>query len=165
MANRRNVEDIVSANTLEDIQADSISAEFRTKDNKLSIWEIPDENIDLGVLAIALSSTKIDTMDFLILKKDMLERAGLIVEKSKPSPNPLIQANNMRHDISYLRMRDFARLATVYKEAGLDETHVFRYYKNDLTKKIKQAIYNGWINIDNGSKIIKEILNTFKYSS
>jgi hypothetical protein len=44
LANRRNVENIVNSANVEDVCADSISAEFRTKDNKLSIYKTTGAN-------------------------------------------------------------------------------------------------------------------------
>jgi hypothetical protein len=159
LANRRNVENILSSATVEDVCADSISAEFRTKGNRLSIWEAPDEDIDLGILAIALSSSKIEAMDFIVLAKQTLEKAGLTVEKSKPSANPLIQAEDMHYDISDIRLRDFARLTSVYKITGADEALIKRCAKAQLKEKIGRAKSNGWINSANANDEIKKTID------
>jgi hypothetical protein len=158
LANRRNVEDIFASDTIESINADSITAEFRTKENKLSIWETPDDDIDLGILAIALSSSKIDTMDFIILEKQTIEESGLTIEKSKPSSNPLVKAEGMHYDISDLRLRDFTRLASAYRVTSSDKARIKRFTKAQLKEKIGQAKINGLIDSENASEEIRKTI-------
>jgi hypothetical protein len=158
LAKKRSIECILHHDVVENICADSISDEFRTKDNKLSIWEIPDENIDLGILAIALSSSRIETMDFIVLTRSMIEEAGLTIEKTTSKQNPLIGASNMHYDISNLCLCDFARLASAYRCAGSDETRVKRYTQGELKEKISQAKNNGLIDSTNATDEIKKVI-------
>lgn len=158
LSNRRNIEFIHNSCLVDDIQADVVAEEFRTKGNKLSVWETDADEVDIGILAISLSSSRIETMDFIIMDKDIVENNSLCIMESKPEINPLKQADSIHRDISNLRLQDFQKLAKVYKEASKDEAGVIRYTAPKLRKIIKNALDRGWIDSANANGRIKETI-------
>jgi hypothetical protein len=156
LSNRRNVKIIQDSISVENISADVVSDEFKTKKSTLSVWETTDDNIDLGVLAILLSSEHLDTMDFVILNKNTVENNGLSVVESDAESNPLKQATSIHRDICNLQIQDIPKLATVYKDAVSDEANIIRYTTSQIKLKIEQAVEKGWVDSSKVSEDIKK---------
>lgn len=69
---------LVDKECVEDIYADVPTCEFRTTKGCLSTWLIESlEDIDNAVLAIAVSSSQISKMDFIIIDTAVLDQNGL----------------------------------------------------------------------------------------
>ena len=143
---RSNIDAIVSNEDVEDLEADVVTSEFRTQGNTLSVWEVNNkDNIVSGVLAIVLSSSRIETMDFILLESDQLESHGLKIASSTPGKNPFIYAKDMHYDISELCLRSLSFLSRLYKDVCKDIDCVIRLSKFELKEMIKNANKDGLI--------------------
>ena len=78
LAKREQLSQLNIPKSIEDIYADVPTNEFKTKDGTLSTWHIKSlDDIEDAVLAISLTSSKIDKMDFIIISTDILDQNGL----------------------------------------------------------------------------------------
>ena len=159
---RSNIKKMREATDVVHVPADVIGSEFRTKGNTLSVWEVSSkdmEELGRGILAIALTSSKIETMDFLVMDKEALEKYHLDVCCSEPIKNPMVYLKNSHHDICQLTLGSLTDLIQLYKSLTDDEPdqkNVVRKTKDELVNLIKKAYRNDEINIDSVEEKIRE---------
>lgn len=82
---QENVKTIGLTTNFGDMLADIVTSEFRTKKGTLSTWRIEtinEVNINNAILAIAVSSTKIERMDFIIINTDYLDHQRIEYKKT-----------------------------------------------------------------------------------
>jgi len=160
LSKRRNADALRNSDNVDDLSADIVMQEFKTSKDTLSAWETAKDSIDLGVLAIALSSEHFDTMDFILLDKECAENTGLFVKPTKADANPLAQASEIHRDFYRLRLQDFRRLALVYKDAASDDANVVRYTKTDLERIIRDALRNGWVDSNKANDRMRKVIES-----
>jgi hypothetical protein len=74
-----------SARSLEVLSADALTADLRTTDNTLSLWEIGgEEDLNDAVLALAISkkAKKFEKMDLILIPKDIILAKQLSIRES-----------------------------------------------------------------------------------
>ena len=157
---RRNADALRNSANVDDLSADIVIQEFKTSGDTLSVWETAKECIDLGILAIVLSSEHFDTMDFILLDKECAVSTGLFVQPTKAETNPLAQANEIHRDFCSLRLQDFRRLALVYKDAASDAANVVRYTKTDLKRIIRDALKSGWVDSNKANDSMRNVIES-----
>ena len=75
---RENVDVIGNTEDIENMFADAATAEFRSKNGTLSTWRIDSvDKLDEAVLAIVVTSSKIERMDFIVIDTDYLDEQHL----------------------------------------------------------------------------------------
>ena len=142
---KNNLDNILESKDVNDIYADSIFSEFKTKENTLSTWEAKDkELIKTAILAIALTSSNIETMDFIILDKDCLKTYNLNTEYTDPGKIPLTNFQQNHVDIINLTLDSLRNLAQLYQNPL---SCYCRVTKSELEKSIKDAFSNSLIDI------------------
>lgn len=162
LAKRTNMTLFQSVSDVSEINADTILAEFRTRDNTLSFWEVENSSDMInGILAIALTSSTIETMDFIIFDEKYMQKYGLEMAPSNPGAIPLYEYQDAHRDAFGLTLGKFGNLALLYKElAGLDEPACFlvRKTKKELENHIKDAIIRDKVNLQYANEKIKDKL-------
>jgi hypothetical protein len=155
--NRKNIDSIRNSSNVEDTPADAVTSEFRTKNNTLPVWQVSDhDSAEQGILAIALSSSSIDTMDFVLLEEERLKETGLNIVQTPSGKNPYADAGGMHFDISDICLKSLSDICKLYK--CTDDKYIVRKTKNELKKLILQAHGAGLINIPNANDNVKKDL-------
>jgi hypothetical protein len=160
LASRKNIDTIRTQECLDTIPADVITSEFRTKSNTLSVWQVTDiDHISPGILAIALSSSYINTMDFILIDGQALSKNGLSIKQTPAANNPYIDAVNIHHDITDLTLEKLYNVSNVYKDS--EAVSVIRLTSGKLKQMIKDAEAKGLINVNFVNSNIKDELKRF----
>lgn len=143
---KKSLEKIQSAGSVSAIIADVLN-EFRITNGDLSVWKIHDlQEIEIAMLAIAITSDKLDRMDFLIISEDIINQSGFSVTKG-PSGYDLCNYLEDRHyNINNLTVGNINKCVEIYRKAieGLDllkiNNLIPRKTETDLGKIIQKAL-------------------------
>lgn len=140
------------------IGANTITQEFRTKDNTLSLWAV--ENTEDVVLAMICKASKIDDMFTLKIEDELLKNSKL--EVVNEGSNSLIKdINKFHYNIKNLNYKKLANVSKLIIEALKNEDNLEFFTKNDIIRILKKAIKEGRLSKESlNKKIQKEIEKT-----
>jgi len=154
----KNIDNIRGAQNIEDVPADAVTSEFRTKNNTLSIWRVADKAApEHGILAIALSSSVIEAMDFVLFDEDAVNDEGLSAIRTDPGKNPYLCAAGRHFDISDMRLRSLSSLCLIYK----NKSCIIKKTKKELRDLIETAYDKGRIDLEAANDGIRKDLKKF----
>lgn len=93
-----------------EVRSDPIT-DLRTRDGKLSVWEIEEDNsnLELVLLALACTRTNFELIDFGLFDGGVLDKVGIPIERSKAS-TPVPRANGYHRDVVRLTVSRIAAL-------------------------------------------------------
>ncbi|MCI9372225.1 MAG: hypothetical protein HFI52_02325 [Lachnospiraceae bacterium] len=134
--------------------ADVPTTEFRTKHSTLSTYMIDNLNeLDKAVLAIATTSSKISSMEFIILDAEILKAIGLKYENTYPGMEiPYEEMQEFHYDIVDVTIENLAKCLEAYKKTlQLDDnksTFIVDYAEGKIKDLIKTALKQEKFNIE-----------------
>ncbi len=149
---------------VEKIVADAATTEFRTKKGTLSTWRIEClTDLDEAVLAIVVTSTKIETMDFIIINTDYLDEQDLEYKQTYAGLDIAVPDLQESHDdIVDITIPKLINCTKVYKmilEVDNDqEIYIVRYVEGDIKKLLSKAYSDSRIELEKLNKGIKKII-------
>jgi hypothetical protein len=152
------------------VYADIPTAEFRTKNGTLSTWYIDSlDDIENAILAIAVSSSEITKMDFIIINIEILLANALEYKQTYAGQDIAIpDLQNTHYDILDITVEKLANCTRVYQTiANMDpdrETYIIRYAAGQIKDLLKRAIKDERIDESKATPKIKEQLNKLKVS-
>ena len=133
----------------EEIPADAVTVDLRTKDNSLSFWECKSdsrENIEEVALAIAAAGDHVERLDLVWIADEKFQEDGQMREYSE-GRTPLEDFAKQHVDVyrlDYVRLGKIAsRIATTIKAGN----HL-RLTKGSLTRLLATAVKQGRIDLD-----------------
>lgn len=143
--------------------ADAITNCLKTKDNKISIWEINDEpNVDDAVIAIVSKGDCLESIDIIQLKMEDIEEGGLKIEKSQG--NTLLKEFTDKHreitDLTYATLGTLANIIIVSIKSQKNK----RYTRSMLIQLVKSAVESGRISEEELKPSLKEQLKNREIS-
>lgn len=154
-----------------DMVADVPTSEFKTKDGTLSTWYIQDlKELGKAELAIAVTSTRIEKMDFIIINTSILDQQGLVYVQSYPGQDIVIpELQKLHYDITGITLSRLSACAEVYQKIILDDndagTYVVRSTASQIKQLLKKAMEENKVNINlAATKEIKETIQKLKKS-
>lgn len=153
---------------IEDVFADVPTNEFRTTDGALSTWKIDTiEDLENAVLAIAVSSSKISKMDFIIIDTELLEQNNLDYMQTYAGMEiPIPDLQDTHYDIVDISLKKLLDCSNVYKkiiveENDEEENFIIRFTEAEIKEILKKAILQKRVNKEKATKSIKEIIEAF----
>lgn len=156
---------LVDKECVEDIYADVPTYEFKTTEGKLSTWLIESlEDIDNAVLAIAVSSSQISKMDFIVIDTAVLEQNGLKYKQTYAGIElPIADLQNTHYDILDISLKKLMDCTTVYKniylqESDEEEKFIIRFTELEIKEMLKKAIFDNRIDKSKASKPIRKVI-------
>lgn len=165
LVKRSNIDVLKDIPSRDEISADVITSEFRTKDNTLSTWRISSaENLEDAILAIATTSSRIETMDFIVIEIGLIEEHQLFAEYSDPGSIPMEAQRTSHHDLKDLNLNKLGNIAFLYKHIAQEQNTnpekelIKRYRKKELSDLILKALEEGKLNLDNATSDMKEAI-------
>lgn len=148
-------DDIIKGYDINNLGANTITQELRTKDNTLSLWAV--DNTEDVVLAMVSNATKIDDMCTLRIDDEIIENNNLEVKNE--SGNSRIQdLNEFHYNIKNLTYKKLADVSKVILEALKSEGNLETFTKKDIIKILKKAISEERLNPKKLSKNIQKEL-------
>jgi hypothetical protein len=147
LSKQNNIEKMGTAENPEEMIADAPTAEFRTSNNgALSTWLVNSlEDVDEGVLAIAVTSTKVSKMDFVVIDTALLEHYNLEYKQTYAGQEIAVpDLQNSHYDIVNITMKSIIKCINVYKDTYIkdngDGKLYFRYSEGEIKDILKKAI-------------------------
>jgi hypothetical protein len=114
---------------------------MRTKNNTLSVWEIPsEEHIDEAVLAIISSSDHLETIHIAVIDKHNLIQQGILCTSVEAS-TPVKDLNNTHYDLSELTYDKLGIIADHISD-GFKQNKILEYRRRELKLILTEAIEN-----------------------
>lgn len=153
---------------IQTIHADIPTVEFRTKNGTLSTWYIDSlDDIGNAVLAIAVSSSDISKMDFIIINTDILSENSLEYKQTYAGQDIAIpDLQDTHYDIIGVTIEKLVNCTKVYQTvAEMDpdgETYIIRYAAGEIKDLLRKAIDDKRVDESKASKKIKEQLDKLK---
>lgn len=146
-----------------DIDADPCTSCLRTSGNTLSVWKIDcdiknKKELEQKLLEISLamvtSANKIDQIQFIYFPVDDLKNYNY---RKNPGNTPIARLSDLHEELINLTIKDIVELAELYiKYIKMEYIEIIP--KDDIKKKVEDAINNNELNKNNSSKITnKEI--------
>ena len=138
-----------------DVSADAITNCLTTSRNKLSVWNIENEDdIEQAVLAIASSLEHIETIDVIILNTDILREYDINIITSTGN-TPIESLKEIHRDLSGL----------TFSKLGQIKEHIVERIRNDKLKrytkgKLKKLLLNA---IDTGILELEDLNDSVRY--
>lgn len=156
---------LVDEECVEEIYADVPTCEFRTKQGNLSTWLIESlEDIENAVLAIAVSSSQISKMDFIIIDTAVLDQNELEYKQTYAGIEiPIADLQNTHYDILGVSLKKLVNCTNVYKfiysqENDGEEKFIKRFTEPEIKEMLKKAIAENRVDKSKASKSIKKII-------
>lgn len=156
---------LVDFEDIGNIYADVPTNEFRTTNGTLSTWIIDTlEDLDNAVLAIAVSSSKISKMDFIIIDTDLLDKNGLEYKQTYAGMDiPIPDLQDTHYDIINISLNKLIDCTNVYKtillgENAETEKFIIRFTESEIKEKLKKLIAQDRIDKNKASKSIREVI-------
>lgn len=139
----------------EDVSADAITNCTKTKNNSLSVWEVPNEDqVDEAVLAILSGHDHLETFDIVVLQSTELMELGISLDHSKGICGVRDLVDN-HVDIIELTYRKLGILAEKITE-GFQLGKVKRYRKTQLKALLLKAISDNRLDICDLSEYVRK---------
>lgn len=165
LSKHKNIEEMGKTENPEDMIADAPTAEFRTSNNgTLSTWLVDSmENVNEGVLAIAVTSTKVSKMDFVVIDTKLLEHYDLEYKQTYAGQQIAVpDLQDTHYDIVNITMKSIIKCINVYKEIYVsdkgNEKLFFRYSEGEIKDILKKALELDRIDVSKlNSKIKSDI--------
>lgn len=148
-----------------EIWADIPTTEFRTTDGSLSTWKIETiEELDKAVLAIAVSSSEISKMDFIVLDIELILKHDLSYEFTYAGIDiPVPDLQDTHCDIKGITMDKLKCCACLYSDIWKKEPeegkYIVRYTSGEIKNLIKDAIKAGRVDRTKAFGKIAEVID------
>lgn len=162
---RDQISKLVEREAVEDIYADVPTCEFRTTNGSLSTWLIESlDDIDNAVLAIAVSSSQISKMDFIVIDTSILDQNGLEYKQTYAGIEiPIADLQNTHYDILDISLKKLINCANVYKiiysqENDEEEKFIKRFTEVEIKGILKKAISDKRVDVTKASKSIRKVI-------
>lgn len=131
-----------------EIPADLLN-DFSTKDNRISVYELDQdqENLERIIAALASNREKADKLDFIIVKKKIIENLDISMEQ-KNGATPDFEVNGFHIDLAFLTGNKLNKLAREFWLNG----EIYRYTPPRILKIIANSFNNGHIPVEHIKK-------------
>lgn len=140
---------------INNLGANTITQELRTKDNTLSLWAV--DNPEDVVLAMVSNASRIDDMCTLKIDDHILSNSNLeVINESGHSR--IEDLNEFHYNIKNLTYKKLADVSAVIIEALKNEENLEIFTKNDIIKILRKAITSERLALKSLPKKIKEEL-------
>ena len=164
--NKRDCLDALLKNdNIEETLADVPTSEFGTKEGALSTWIINSiDELDNAVLAMAVSSTKITKMDFIIIDTKLLDEMELEYKQTHAGMEiPIDDLQDTHYDIIGISLKKLVECAKVYRtilsnEDSEEEKYIVRVTEAEIKEKLKKAILDNRVDKSKANKPLKALI-------
>ena len=162
---RSSIDLIADADSLENMFADAATSEFRTTKGTLSTWRINDiDDLDNAVLAIVVTSSKIERMDFIVIDTTLIEENHLEYIQSDAGKEIAVpDLQNTHYNIVNVTISKLINCACIYRKVFEQDDdngiYIVRYAQGDIKDLLEKAVTNGRIRIELLTKDIRKTMN------
>jgi hypothetical protein len=147
-----------SAQSLETLSADALTADLRTTNNTLSLWEIDSEDeLDNAVLALAMSkkARKIEKMDLVLIPKETILKKQFSIRTS-PGDTFAEKLSDTHREVVDLKYPTLGLFAQIIIDL-LSKDALTTITKAKVENIVKTACNNQTIDISDSPDICKAL--------
>lgn len=161
---RKNLDYLKCVTDMCDVNADMPTGEFKTTNQNLSTWHINSlEELNDAVLAIAITSSEITRMDFIVINTDILDENKLQYDQTYAGMKIAVpDLQDTHYDIQEISLKKLENCCEVYKKILQDddekEIYIVRYASGQIKDLIKAAIKANRVDINKAKGKIKETM-------
>lgn len=162
---RENVDIIGNTEDVENMFADAATAEFRSKNGTLSTWRIDSvDKLDEAVLAIVVTSSKIERMDFIVIDTDYLDEQQLEYSQTYAGQKIAVpDLQDTHYDIINVTIPRLINCTCVYRRVFMEDKdqgiYLVRYVEGDIRDLLEKAAIASRLDMNNLNKGIKKELS------
>ena len=162
---RENVDVIGNTEDIENMFADAATAEFRSKNGTLSTWKIDSvDKLDEAVLAIVVTSSKIERMDFIVIDTDYLDEQHLEYSQTYAGQKIAVpDLQNTHYDIINVTIPRLIKCTCVYRRVFKEDrdqgVYLVRYVEGDIRDLLEKAAIASRLDMNCLNKGIKKELS------
>jgi len=129
----------------DEIPADPVG-DLRTTDNKMSVWMLAEESLNLPRIVSALGANrdKLDKLDLALLDSDELSAIGIQTRQSEGDSADEMLNRSFHYDLVEISADKLVNLAKAIIRANRFE----RVQREDVKRYIACAVKNGWVQED-----------------
>lgn len=162
LSKKSNLFKIKSAATNNDIDADVLKQELSTSGNTLSFWKCEkSENLKDAMKAILLSTTSIETSQFIIIEDSVLEKYGIETDDSEKGATGYKGFEDLHVNFCKLNYGQIGILLDVIKEIAVDETNTPELKREDVKNYIIEVREAGLLNEDGLKPELKSAIDRY----
>lgn len=142
-----NLYKIKDCDTCDLIAADVLKQEYATISNTLSFWKCTSlDAMEDTIKAILLSTTAIETTQFIIINDEQLNKFQIDTDNSEPGKTGYLGFENLHVNLCNLTYGKIGALLNIYKENAIHAELVPKLQKQDVKKYIAEVKQKGLIN-------------------
>ena len=162
---RENVDVIGNTEDIENMFADAATAEFRSKNGTLSTWKIDSvDKLDEAVLAIVVTSSKIERMDFIVIDTDYLDEQHLEYSQTYAGQKIAVpDLQDTHYDIINVTIPRLINCTCVYRRVFKEDrdqgVYLVRYVEGDIRDLLEKAAIASRLDMNCLNKVIKKELS------
>ncbi len=162
---RENVDIIGNTEDVENMFADAATAEFRSKNGTLSTWRIDSvDKLDEAVLAIVVTSSKIERMDFIVIDTDYLDEQHLEYNQTYAGQRIAVpDLQDTHYDIINVTIPRLINCTCVYRRVFKEDkdqgVYLVRYVEGDIRDLLEKAAIASRLDMNSLNKGIKKELS------
>ena len=135
--------------TIDNIDADVLKQELSTTGNMLSFWKCEKrENLKDVMKAILLSTTSIETTQFIIIDDSFIEKYGIERDDSEKGVTGYRGFEDLHVNFSKLNYGKIGVLLNIIKEIASDQANTPELKREDVKKYIIEVRNEGLLNED-----------------
>ena len=129
------------------LYADIPTTEFRTTQGSLSTWIIESlDKINEAVLAIAITSSKISKMDFIIIDTDLLSKYQLEYKQTYAGEDIAVpDLQNTHYDILNISVEKLAVCTKIYQDIVCEDPDYEKYIVRLAAGEVKDILKEAFI--------------------
>lgn len=148
---RESIELIGNADNVEEMFADAATSEFRSKGGTLSMWRIDGiEKLDEAVLAIVVTLTKVETMDYIVINTNYLDEEGLSYQQTYAGIDIAVaDLQDTHYDVINITIPKLINCTYVYRRVFREDNdrgiYIVRYTEPEIRDLLSNAYANGRI--------------------
>ena len=165
LTKRENVDIIGNTEDIENMFADAATAEFRSKNGTLSTWRIDSvDKLDEAVLAIVVTSSKIERMDFIVIDTDYLDEQHLEYSQTYAGQKIAVpDLQDTHYDIINVTIPRLINCTCVYRRVFKEDrdqgVYLVRYVEGDIRDLLEKAAIASRLDMNCLNKGIKKELS------
>ncbi len=147
LSKRANLYKIKSAETNKKVPADVLKQELGTTQNTLSFWKCSDLNDTWDTMkAILLSTTSIETSQFIILDDELLEKYEIETDDSEEGTTGYKGFGNLHVNLCNLSYEKIGSVLDMIKEVAIEECRIPELKKEQVKQAIGEVMRAGLLN-------------------
>jgi hypothetical protein len=163
---RKNIDALRGNLDIDKLTADMPTGELRTTNGALSTWIIESlGELNEAVLAIAVTSSKVSKMDFMIIDIEILNDHELEYKQTYAGRDiPIPDLQNTHYDIVNLSMGKLKNCVLAYKDVvdkDVEGKFVVRYAEGQIKAILKKAFSDKRVDISKAEGGIKDMFIQF----